>query len=32
VERVPLEAPPTKCNRDYLKTKKEKLGHLISSV
>jgi 3,4-dihydroxy 2-butanone 4-phosphate synthase/GTP cyclohydrolase II len=32
VERVPLEAPPTDCNRDYLKAKKDKLGHIISSV
>jgi 3,4-dihydroxy 2-butanone 4-phosphate synthase/GTP cyclohydrolase II len=29
VERVPLVIPPTSTNRDYLTTKREKLGHLI---
>lgn len=29
IERVPLEVPPTEANRDYLRTKKEKLGHLL---
>lgn len=29
IERVPLYNPPTKENVRYLKTKKEKLGHLI---
>jgi len=29
VERVPLEIPPTETNRDYLRAKKEKLGHLL---
>ena len=32
VERVPLELPPSDRNRDYLKTKKVKLGHLLKSV
>jgi len=30
VERVPLEIPPTEVNRDYLLTKRDKLGHLLS--
>jgi 3,4-dihydroxy 2-butanone 4-phosphate synthase/GTP cyclohydrolase II len=30
VERVPLEVPPTASSRDYLRTKREKLGHLLS--
>jgi len=29
VERVPLEVPPTDATRDYLRTKREKLGHLL---
>jgi 3,4-dihydroxy 2-butanone 4-phosphate synthase/GTP cyclohydrolase II len=32
VERVPLEIPPVQETVDYLKAKKEKLGHWISSV
>jgi 3,4-dihydroxy 2-butanone 4-phosphate synthase / GTP cyclohydrolase II len=32
VERVPLEVPPSDESRRYLKTKKEKLGHLLRSV
>jgi len=30
VERVPLVADPTTENRDYLKVKRDKLGHLLS--
>jgi 3,4-dihydroxy 2-butanone 4-phosphate synthase / GTP cyclohydrolase II len=32
VERVPLEIKPSSLNRDYLRVKKEKLGHLLSDV
>ena len=32
VERVPLEIPPNEANRGYLRTKREKLGHLLSDM
>ncbi len=32
VHRIPLEIKPNESNRDYLKTKKEKLGHLLELV
>jgi 3,4-dihydroxy 2-butanone 4-phosphate synthase/GTP cyclohydrolase II len=32
VERIPLEVPPTDATRDYLRTKREKLGHLLKLV
>jgi 3,4-dihydroxy 2-butanone 4-phosphate synthase/GTP cyclohydrolase II len=31
-ERVPLEMPPHEKNIDYLRTKREKLGHLFSKL
>jgi 3,4-dihydroxy 2-butanone 4-phosphate synthase/GTP cyclohydrolase II len=30
VERVPLEIPPNEINHEYLKIKRDKLGHLIN--
>jgi 3,4-dihydroxy 2-butanone 4-phosphate synthase/GTP cyclohydrolase II len=32
VERVPIEIPATARTRDYLRTKRDKLGHLLSVV
>jgi 3,4-dihydroxy 2-butanone 4-phosphate synthase/GTP cyclohydrolase II len=32
VERIPLEIPPTDTSRDYLRTKRDKLGHLLKLV
>jgi 3,4-dihydroxy 2-butanone 4-phosphate synthase/GTP cyclohydrolase II len=32
VERVPLEVEPVKENLDYMRTKKEKMGHLLDNL
>jgi len=32
VDRVPLEIPPCDSNRHYLKTKKERMGHILDMV
>jgi 3,4-dihydroxy 2-butanone 4-phosphate synthase/GTP cyclohydrolase II len=32
VERVPLETQPTQENLSYLRTKREKLGHLLENL
>jgi 3,4-dihydroxy 2-butanone 4-phosphate synthase/GTP cyclohydrolase II len=32
IDRIPIEIPPNLNNRKYLKTKKEKLGHILEMV
>ncbi|MBT0652885.1 bifunctional 3,4-dihydroxy-2-butanone-4-phosphate synthase/GTP cyclohydrolase II [Geomobilimonas luticola] len=32
VERVPIEVEPSKTNVEYLRTKREKLGHLLENI
>jgi GTP cyclohydrolase II len=32
VERVSLETSPTEAARNYMRTKKEKMGHLLEIV
>jgi 3,4-dihydroxy 2-butanone 4-phosphate synthase/GTP cyclohydrolase II len=32
VERVPIEIPANDKNRDYMRTKKAKLGHLLKGI
>jgi 3,4-dihydroxy 2-butanone 4-phosphate synthase/GTP cyclohydrolase II len=32
VERVPLESRPTEFNIDYLRTKRERMGHLLGGL
>jgi 3,4-dihydroxy 2-butanone 4-phosphate synthase/GTP cyclohydrolase II len=32
VDRVPIEVPPNKANLRYLRTKKEKMGHILEMV
>jgi 3,4-dihydroxy 2-butanone 4-phosphate synthase/GTP cyclohydrolase II len=32
VDRVPLEVPPSEASREYLRTKRDKLGHLLHLV
>ncbi|HEV3205028.1 MAG TPA: GTP cyclohydrolase II [Gemmataceae bacterium] len=32
VERVPIQIPPNQSNKNYLKTKRDKLGHLLDEM
>ena len=32
VEQLPIEIPPTEHNRDYLRTKRDKMGHKLKDV
>jgi 3,4-dihydroxy 2-butanone 4-phosphate synthase/GTP cyclohydrolase II len=32
VERVKIQMPPSDSNRKYLKTKREKMGHLLDEI
>jgi 3,4-dihydroxy 2-butanone 4-phosphate synthase/GTP cyclohydrolase II len=32
IEQVPIQIPPNQKNRNYLKTKREKLGHLLDEL
>jgi 3,4-dihydroxy 2-butanone 4-phosphate synthase/GTP cyclohydrolase II len=32
VEQVPIQIPPNQKNRNYLKTKRDKLGHLLGEM
>ncbi|MGD2116650.1 MAG: bifunctional 3,4-dihydroxy-2-butanone-4-phosphate synthase/GTP cyclohydrolase II [Acidobacteriota bacterium] len=32
VERIPIEVPPTETSQEYLKAKRDKLGHLLKLV
>ncbi len=32
VERVPIEIPPSECNREYLAAKKQKMGHYLCHI
>ncbi len=32
VERVPIEMPANKCNRSYLQTKRDRMGHILEDL
>ena len=32
VERVPIQVPPSENNQRYLRTKKDKLGHILDEL
>jgi 3,4-dihydroxy 2-butanone 4-phosphate synthase/GTP cyclohydrolase II len=32
VEQIPIEIPPTEHNRDYLRTKRDRMGHVFRQI
>jgi 3,4-dihydroxy 2-butanone 4-phosphate synthase/GTP cyclohydrolase II len=32
VERVPIEVPPNEVNESYLRTKRDRMGHILTDL